>query len=169
MIPKRQAALSTTFFMVCRRANRRPRRRQARSGNPANSVVPTRPVVQTVIAMAAPTSLPVNEHSVRADMLMSILAGGLQSRMYRSVRERLGAAYGVSAALNLANPAAYVLSIRSLVANDGARDALAAMSEDYARFVSGGVTSRRSMRSGPGARRTVRKRFADQGMSLRSC
>ena len=104
-------------------------------------VVLTRPVVQTVIAMAAPTSLPVNEHSVRADMLMSILAGGLQSRMYRSVRERLGAAYGVSAALNLANPAAYVLSIRSLVANDGARDALAAMSEDYARFVSGGVTS----------------------------
>jgi zinc protease len=56
------------------------------------------------------------------------------------VRERLGAAYGISTSLQAVDLDTRTLFIRTVVANDKAKGALAAIRDEYARFIAEGVT-----------------------------
>src|SRR5262249_24460239 len=108
---------------------------------PGKLVVLEKPVVQTAIAIAGPTGFAVTPDLVRADFAVSALSGGFYSRLYRAVRERLGAAYGVSAILQAVDLDLRLLLIQNAVANDKARDALAAIRAEYARLMADGLTA----------------------------
>jgi len=56
------------------------------------------------------------------------------------VREKLGAAYGISAGLSAVDRDARLLAIRTVVANDKAKAALSAIREEYDRFLVEGLT-----------------------------
>jgi predicted Zn-dependent peptidase len=64
----------------------------------------------------------------------------VSSRLWRAVRERLGAAYGISASLTVIDQTARVLAIRSAVANDKARDVLAAIRAEYDSLLANGLS-----------------------------
>jgi zinc protease len=97
-------------------------------------------VLQTIISAGAPTSLPVTPDLVRAQIAIAVLGGGVNGRLMKAVREQLGATYGISAALQAYDEAARGLLIHTPVANDKAKDALATIRSEYARFYADGVT-----------------------------
>jgi zinc protease len=102
-------------------------------------IVMERPVVQTAIVAASPTSLAVTPDLTRAEMAVQVLGRAFTGRLFRAVREKLGAAYGISASLRPVGDEARMLYIASAVANDKAKAALAAIREEYARYVADGV------------------------------
>lgn len=104
-------------------------------------VVLERPVVQTAIAAAGPTGFAVTPDIVRAELAVTAFSGGFYSRLYRAVRERLGAAYGISTSLQSVDLNLRGLLIHTAVANDKARDALAAIRAEYARLLADGLTA----------------------------
>jgi zinc protease len=108
--------------------------------SPGKLVVLERPVVQTIISAAAPTSLAVTPDFVRAQVAITVLGGGFNGRMMKAVRERLGATYGISATLQAYDESARGLHIHTPVANDKAKDALATIRAEYAHFFTDGIT-----------------------------
>jgi zinc protease len=102
-------------------------------------VVLERPVVQTVIAAGGPMALTVAPDLVRTQLAVAVLGGGPSGRLWRAVRERLGAAYGISTSLQAVDLDTRTLFIRTVVANDKAKGALAAIRDEYARFIAEGV------------------------------
>ena len=66
---------------------------------PGKLVVLERPVVQTVIAAGGPMTLTVTPDLVRTQLAVAALGGGPSGRLWKAVRERLGAAYGISTSL----------------------------------------------------------------------
>jgi zinc protease len=107
---------------------------------PGRLVVLERPVVQTIIAAGGPTTLAVTPDFVRAEVATEVLGRGFGSRLLKAVRERLGAAYGIAASLQSFDSATRGLLINTSVANDKAKDALATIRAEYARFFTDGVT-----------------------------
>jgi zinc protease len=103
-------------------------------------VVLEKAVVQTAIAIGAPTTLTVTPDLARAELAVDVLSRGFSSRLMRAVRERLGAAYGISATLQQADAQSRTLVIRTPVANDKAKAALAAIRDEYALYVAEGAT-----------------------------
>jgi zinc protease len=103
-------------------------------------VVLEKPVVQTAIAAGGPMALAITPDLVRAQLAVVALGGTPSARLWLAVREKLGAAYGISAALQPVGLNTRTLFIRTAVANDKAKDALAAIREEYARFVADGPT-----------------------------
>ena len=73
-------------------------------------------------------------------MAVEVLGRGFNGRLLKAVRERLGAAYGISAVLQTVDAGTRALFIHTPVANDKAREALATIRSEYARFVADGVT-----------------------------
>ena len=107
---------------------------------PGKLIVLERPVVQTVIAASGPMELAITPDLVRTQLAMAALGGGPSGRLWKAVRERLGAAYGISASLQAVDLDSRTLFIRTAVANDKAKGVLAAIGEEYARFIAAGVT-----------------------------
>jgi zinc protease len=107
---------------------------------PGKLVVLERAVVQTAIAVGGPIPVATTPDLARIQLGVAALGGGSSARLWRAVRERLGAAYGISAGLNSIAPDTRALSIRAAVANDKAKDVLAAIGEEYGRFVADGAT-----------------------------
>ena len=107
---------------------------------PGKLVVLERPVVQSAIAAGGPASLAVTPDLARTQLAVAAFGGSPSARLWRAVRERLGAAYGISAGLQSVDLDTLALFIRTAVANDKAKDALAAIREEYARFVTDGMT-----------------------------
>lgn len=107
---------------------------------PGKLVVLERPVVQTVIAAGGPMTLTVTPDLVRTQLAVAALGGGPSGRLWKAVRERLGAAYGISTSLQPVDLDTRTLFIRAAVANDKAKGALAAIRDEYARFIAEGVT-----------------------------
>jgi zinc protease len=103
-------------------------------------VVLERPVVQTIISAGAPTGIAITPDIVRSQMAVEVLGRGFNGRLLKAVRERLGAAYGISAVLQTVDATTRALFIHTPVANDKAKEALATIRSEYARFVADGVT-----------------------------
>jgi zinc protease len=108
--------------------------------SPGKLVVLERPVVQTIISAGAPMRLPITPDFVRAQVALTVLGGGLNGRLMKAVREQLGATYGISATFQAYDETLRGLLIHSPVANDKAKDALAMIRSEYARFYADGVT-----------------------------
>jgi len=72
---------------------------------------------------------------------VSALSDGFYSRLYHAVRERLGAAYGISTSMQAVDLDLRLLLIQTAVANDKAREALAAIRAEYARLMADGLTA----------------------------
>jgi zinc protease len=107
---------------------------------PGKLIVLERAVPQTAVAAGGPMLLAVTPDSARTQLAVAALGGGSSSRLWLAVRERLGAAYGISAALRPIDLQTRALFIRTLVAHDKAQPALAAIRGEYARFVADGMT-----------------------------
>ena len=67
------------------------------------------------------------------------LGGGFESRLVRAVREKLGAAYRISAGLHQLHPKALALVISTAVDNSKAAAAIDAIRKEYDRLVFDGV------------------------------
>jgi zinc protease len=102
-------------------------------------VVLERPVVQTIIAAGGPTSGVMTPDFARLQLAVAALGGGKSARLWRAVREKLGAAYGISASLQAVDLNTRTLFVRTAVANDKAKDALAAIRAEYAGFLANGI------------------------------
>jgi zinc protease len=107
---------------------------------PGKLVVLERPAVQTAIVAGGPVDAAVTPDLVRLQLAVSALGGGASSRLWLAVREKLGAAYGISASLRVVDRSARALMIHSAVANDRARDALAAIRAEYGRLLADGLS-----------------------------
>ena len=107
---------------------------------PGKLVVLERPVVQTMIAAGGPMTLAVTPDLARTQLAVAALGGNPSARLWKAVRERLGAAYGVSTSLQPVDLEIRTLVIRTAVANEKAKGALAAIREEYARLIAEGVT-----------------------------
>ena len=106
---------------------------------PGKLVVLERPVVQTAIVAGGPLDLAITPDLLRTQLAVSVFGGGTSSRLWRAVRETLGAAYGVSAAFQPVDFDTRLLAIRTSVANDRAMGVIAAVRDEYARFLTDGV------------------------------
>jgi len=103
-------------------------------------VVVEKPAVQAAIVAGGLTGLTVTPDLARAEIAVSVFGGGFAGRLTKAIRERLGATYGVSVALQPVGADTRVLAIRSAVANDKSRDVLAAIRTEYSRYVAEGPT-----------------------------
>ena len=97
-------------------------------------------MVQTIIAAGGPMALAVTPDLARTQLAVAALGGNPSARLWKAVRERLGAAYGVSTSLQPVALETRTLVIRTAVANEKAKRALAAIREEYARLIAEGVT-----------------------------
>lgn len=70
-----------------------------------------------------------------------IAARVLRARLFKAVRERLGASYGASAQLLSPVESPYLLSFSAAVAHDKGVEALAAMKAEFEGFVAKGITA----------------------------
>jgi zinc protease len=106
------------------------------------TLVIERPVAQTTIVLAGGTSLDPADSDMgnRASLANSVLSGGPASRLFRSIREELGATYGSSSQLVPLGNEAVAFLISSAVDHALAGKALATLREGYERFHRDGVT-----------------------------
>jgi len=98
-----------------------------------------RPGGQSTVILAGPVVVPPGEARVRLQMGLQVLGSGTTSRLFRVLREKLGATYGASASLQ---PVAGDLSLVVLeagISTDRIKPALAALREEYARWREAGV------------------------------
>ena len=119
---------------------KRPERVKPTLRSAGKLVVLEKPVVQTAVVVGAPTTLSVTPDLLRAEMAVELLTRSFSGRLYVAVRERLGAAYGVSASLQQVDTQSRTLVIRTPVANDKAKAVLAAIRDEYASYVAEGAT-----------------------------
>jgi zinc protease len=118
----------------------RPEEARAVLRSPGKLVVLERPVVQSAIVVGGPAAVTSGPDGLRSQLAAAILGGGTTSRLWKAVREKLGAAYGVSAGFSAIDRDVRTFAIRSAVANDKAAAALAAIREEYDRFLTEGIT-----------------------------
>lgn len=104
------------------------------------TIVLERPVAQTTILLTGPTPWSAGLQGVQRQTALSILGGGPSSRLFRTVRDDLGAAYGISAGISTVLGERHALAISTSVDNDKAAAALAAIRREYARFLAEGPT-----------------------------
>jgi zinc protease len=70
-----------------------------------------------------------------------IAARVLRARLFKAVREKMGASYGASAQLLSPLPEPYLFSYSAAVAHDKGREALAALNNEFATLVANGITA----------------------------
>jgi zinc protease len=100
------------------------------------------PVEQTQLQLGSAVAWDVaGEEGVARGLAATILGGGIQSRLFTAIRERLGAAYGASAGFDALSQNVALFSMRAAVQHDKALDALKAFRDEYGTFRSKGVTS----------------------------
>ncbi len=129
-----------TLFVGLPPAGRRPTPDLPVLRSPGKLVVLEKAVVQTAIAAGGPMTLVITPDLPRTQLVVSALGGSVSSRLWFAVREKLGAAYGISAGLTAIDLNKRLLSIRTPVANDKAKAAIAAIREEYDRLLTDGLT-----------------------------
>lgn len=107
---------------------------------PGKLVVLEKAVVQTAIAAGGPMNVVIAPDLVRTQLAVSAFGGNVSSRLWLAVRERLGAAYGISAGLTAIDLTKRLLLIRTAVANDKTKATLGAIRAEYARLLTDGLT-----------------------------
>jgi zinc protease len=107
------------------------------------TVVIERPVTQTSVVLGAGSSLMWEDEREQPlnRIALGAFAGGPSSRLFRTVRDELGASYGSTAELPMLGGAARYLVISSSVDPANAARALAVIRAEYARFQQEGLTS----------------------------
>jgi predicted Zn-dependent peptidase len=95
---------------------------------------------QTFIAMYAPSDVRHDSDRVEWEIAIAILGGLYESRLYSTLRQKLGAAYDLHASLEFDRDHE-TLTMAGAVANDRAVEALAAVNAEYARWRAQGVTA----------------------------
>jgi predicted Zn-dependent peptidase len=120
-----------------------PDRAQVALAGDARTVVVERPVAQTTLALAGPTRLDPRDPDtgLLAALANQVLSSGPQSRLFRSVREELGASYGSQSTLVPVGGVAQVFLITSAVDHGLAGKALATLREQYDLFRRDGVAA----------------------------
>ncbi|HRE19552.1 MAG TPA: insulinase family protein [Rhabdaerophilum sp.] len=132
----------------------------------AKSVALAAPVPQTYLLIGGWSAFSRNEDPFTADMLTKIL----RERLFKAVREKLGAAYGASVRLSAVGADTLFFSASAAVEHEKAADALAAIRTELARFLADGITqaeldpqkeklisdTRQSMRRAPYVARLLR-------------
>ena len=119
----------------------------------ARTIVIERPVSQTSLVMGAGSSLAWADERDQplSAIAINAFASGPSSRLFRAVRDELGASYGSTAALPMIGGAARYLVIGSSVDPASAAGALAVIRAEYDRFLREGLT--------PAEFETARARF----------
>ena len=107
---------------------------------PGKLVVLERPAVQTAIVAGGPMNVAITPDLLRTQLAVSVLGSGVSSRLWRAVREKLGAAYGISGAMQSVDLHTRLLTIRTAVANDKAAGVIGAIREEYRHILADGVT-----------------------------
>lgn len=129
------------------------------------------PVPQTYLMIGGWSGIARSEDPFITDILTAILRG----RLFKAVREKLGAAYGARAQLSSQGPDRLFFSINAAVEHEKAPDALAAMRAELSRFLADGITqaefepqkekllseTRQSMRKAPYVARLLRNAMLD--------
>lgn len=97
-------------------------------------------VAQTVILAGGPGTWTYGADDVLLEIATASLTGGFSSRMYRSLREKLGATYGVRGMDEALSDHARLFMIRSAVDHNRAVYALAGLRAEYAKWHADGIT-----------------------------
>lgn len=105
----------------------------------ASTQVIEKPVPQSAVRIAFPGLLRSSPDWYAAQLLVQILGGGMQSRLFTEVREKRGLAYTVSASLRTSDKAG-VLTISTGSANERVAEALEVIRAELKRMRDDGVT-----------------------------
>ncbi len=110
--------------------------------NPARLVVIERPLAQSYILAGGPTGWIDRNDNPARNLAMTILGSGFESRLFKAVREELGAAYGSGAYVSFLFPRTAYFAMNAAVDNSKVGPALAAMRREYEKFRLEGVTEK---------------------------
>jgi zinc protease len=102
-------------------------------------IVLERAVAQTVIVASGPSGWTTGPDQLRADLAIQSMVG-FEGRIFRALRERLGASYGVQAFLRHFHDSAKAMMIVSSVDSKKASDAISAIRSEYSRLRTDGLT-----------------------------
>jgi zinc protease len=102
-------------------------------------VVLERKVVQTAIVAGGASGWSLEPDLLPGTLAARALGGGFESRLVRAVREKLGAAYRISAGFHQLHPKAFALVVSTAVDNSKAAAAINAIRQEYGRFLADGV------------------------------
>jgi zinc protease len=105
------------------------------------TIVIERKVDQTVIVMGGPTEWATGREGAERSIALNVLGGDFKARLFVAIREKLGAAYGASASISGVLYDHGIFTMQSSVAHDKTVAVLAAMREEYRRFLTDGVTA----------------------------
>lgn len=97
-------------------------------------------LAQTLIVAFGPTTVASGAERFKADLATARLGGSSQGRLFRVLREKLGATYGVSAGLDQMMLGQFAFAIRTSVAHDKAAAVIAEINREYDRWRAEGVT-----------------------------
>jgi zinc protease len=97
-------------------------------------VVLERKVVQTAIVAGGASGWTLGPDALPGTIAVRALGGGVESRLVRAVREKLGAAYRIGAGFHQLHPKAFALVISTAVDNAKAAAAVDAIRQEYARL-----------------------------------
>jgi zinc protease len=103
-------------------------------------IVLERDVQQTIISFGGVGELASRPGDPTNSIAASIFGGGPQSRLFKAVREKLGAAYNISASLISAENREHLMIGSTAVSHDKAKAAIDAIREEYRLFLADGVT-----------------------------
>ena len=95
---------------------------------------------QTIIVAYGPTTIAPGRERFKADLALARLGGGAQGRLFRVLREKLGATYGVSAGTDQMALGRFAFAIRTSVSHDKAAAVIEEIGREYRRWREDGVT-----------------------------
>lgn len=97
---------------------------------------------QSTVILAGPVVVPPGEARVRLQMGLQVLGSGTTSRLFRVLREKLGATYGASASLQPVAGDLSLIVLEAGISTDRIKPALAALREEYERWRANGIEQR---------------------------
>jgi zinc protease len=104
------------------------------------TIVIERPTGQSAIVITGRADVPNGPPGQLAGVANRSLGGGSDGRIWQAVRAGLGASYGGSSSLQMADPDQRLLQMTATVANEQVAASLLAMRKTYATWVTDGVT-----------------------------
>lgn len=97
---------------------------------------------QSTVILVGPVIVPPGEARVRLQMGLQVLGSGSNSRLFRVLREKLGATYGASASLQPVAGDLSLIVLEAGISTDRIKPALAALREEYERWRATGIEMR---------------------------
>lgn len=108
---------------------------------PGRTVLLQRPAAQTILLAGGLAKIQPGLDTQLASIATQVLHGGFQSRLYKALREKLGATYGVSGSWRWVDRSGRALyGIRSAVDHERAAAAIDALRTEYAAWWEKGIT-----------------------------